>query len=189
MHWADHPLTGGTAYRADHVGERGDDPQRHPCAVVGEPAGDDEQGSDRRKRAEVDERLACRRIAPRLGALHGKHQQLHRHIGNAEPAARFVKRMRDRDGHGQGCRNRAQHQNAGAGASLKIDRRPCPRELRPLPPHQPRDQHAACRTCDGQVVADERGDLGDGEDEDEIEEQLEVGGVSLRLVAHLRRYR
>ena len=34
------------------------------------PPANDEQRSDRRKRAEVDERLTCRRIAPRLGALH-----------------------------------------------------------------------------------------------------------------------
>ena len=42
----------------------------------------------------------------------------------------------------QRCRNRAQHQNPRAWASLKIDGRPCPCELRPLPPHQPGDQHA-----------------------------------------------
>ena len=192
VHRIDRPLAGGAAYCAGDVDQCRGDPPRQSGVIVGEASGQDAQWRDRRHRHEVDECLTRSRVSHRLGALHAEHEQLHRHVGNAEPRARvgragFVERVGDGHRHRQRRRDGAQHQHPCGDALLEIGRRARPGELRPLPPHQPRDQRPARRTPQREVVADERGDLRDGEDEDEVEEELEVGRVAFGLVRHLRR--
>ena len=47
-----------------------------------------------------------------------------------------------------------------------------PGELRPGPPQHPEDEHRFARPHPGEVVVEEAYELGDPEDENEIEEEL-----------------
>ncbi len=64
-------------------------------------------------------------------------------------------------------------------ASFEVEHGTGPHVLRPQPPHQPGDQHSAADSGPRQLAGNQRGDLGDGEHEDQVHEEFEVAGVAL----------
>jgi hypothetical protein len=81
------------------------------------------------------------------------------------------------DEHGGG---RGEHGQADA-AFLRVEGIRQPGVCRPCPPQNCEEEEAAKQPLPGLVLREEIGDLGDGEDEHEIEEQLEWSDPLLAL--------
>ena len=99
-------------------------------------------------------------------------QQPHREV--AEPPEQPVvgERARRRERHHEHRAHRREHHEPRQ-AELRVDRARQPGVPRPCPPDQREDQHPAAELREGRILREERRDLREREDEDDVEEQLE----------------
>jgi hypothetical protein len=104
-----------------------------------------------------------------------EHQVEHPHdeVGDAEHDAIDVERVRGREGHDEHGGHRAEHRDAHH-ALLGIERVREPGVGRPRPPQRAEQEEPAEQPIPRRVMDEEPGDLGDGEDEDQVEEELEI---------------
>lgn len=123
--------------------------------------------------------------APEPAALDGDGPEVDREVraGELDPGAAVG--VGYGNGHEDGEWDRDEDQELVERTVAQVDRGAEPRELGPQPPHEPGQEQAA--TEPGKVVdrGEDAGDLGDGEHEHEVEEELEVGGVAPRRLLEL----
>jgi hypothetical protein len=86
----------------------------------------------------------------------------------------LLERVRDGNRHekGHGGRDQGAELHGRMRGVCGVQR---PRELGPRPPHEPEYKKRAADARPAHVVMNQRHDLGDAEDEDEIEEELDEG--------------
>ena len=102
-------------------------------------------------------------------------------VRDGEPRGFVLVRVGHGQRHEQGAGHRNEHDQARDDA-LDVDCVREPRVGRPRPPDHRKDERGSRETGDGGVFEDECRDLREREDEDEVEEQLEVAGLSLLLL-------
>ena len=150
-------------------------PERDPKRRVGNGAGEDQDQPDARQAG------PCPR-APGIGvrALHVEAQLQHQpedpnhDIGDGEPDRVVLERVGDRRGHDERDRRRRQRDESNAGVG-RVRRVEGPGELGPGPPDQPEEQQRAQDPARVEVMRGQDGDLGDGEHEHQVEEELDEG--------------
>lgn len=119
------------------------------------------------------------RIPVQPEPVHGQAGESDARIRDCEPGGLGPERVGDADGSHEHEAGHCEHRDA-SGSVLEIDRVAGPRELRPCPPDEPEEECSVSPSRGRVVVVQGPGKLGDGEHEDEVEEELEVGGL-LRL--------
>ena len=149
------------------------------CTCDPEDAGQDEPGRDALEVAEIALVMLMQRPQHEDGAT-----GLHEDIGRREGHRTFAEGLRDRRGEHQSRRHQdEQHQPYGW--KLGIEPVRDPGGVNPHPPHRHHEQAGLHRAENGQMSEQAMGKLGDGEDEHEIEEQLDVRDAGV-LVAIAR---
>ena len=98
--------------------------------------------------------------------------QAHDPVGHREPQAPVAEGLGDGERHHQQGDHHQQHHDPD-GPLLGVDEAGQPGEAHPRPPHDGQRHDAVQEPAPRQVVGHEGGALGEGDDEDEIEEELE----------------
>ena len=114
----------------------------------------------------------------------GVPPDLDRDVRTGEEQRAAPERRRDRDRHHEAREHDRQHEQPhrdGVGVELVRD----PGRVVPRPPDDEEDEQRPPRSPPGQVVEQQVRDLRDREHEDEVVEELEVGGVLLLVGARL----
>ena len=160
-------------------GER-DDPEDGLRAPVDEARGEDDDRPKGRRRDEPKHGAEQVRVA-----LPGERVQLevdetHDQVRDAEEDAVRVERFGDGEGDDEHCGHRREHPRAHR-PFLRLERVRQPGIARPGPPERGKDEEPLAERPPLGVVRHEQGDLRDGEDEDEVEEELERGDPLLAL--------
>ena len=162
-------------------------PDRHLHGAVEEP-GDDEQGrADEGARQDPDDGAQQLGIAAAGDRVEDEMEGAHDEVRDAEDDAVDLEGVRRGQRHDEHRGHRPEHGDSD-GALLRVQRVGEPGVRRPRPPQHAEKEEAAQQAIPGRVVGEEAGDLGDGEDEDEIEEELERGhpllGLGLSIAHH-----
>jgi hypothetical protein len=100
-------------------------------------------------------------------------------VGDGEQQRVVVEGFRDRERRCQERPHRGEHEEA-LDPLLRGDVVRQPGIAAPGPPEQGEHEHALAEALPGRVVRHEQGDLGQREDEDEVEEELERRDLLLR---------
>ena len=101
-------------------------------------------------------------------------------VGDREPRGFVRECVRDGERHEEASEHRGEDEEARRDV-LDVDRVGQPRVRRPRPPHEREDERGAREAGGARVLEDEGRDLGEREDEDEVEEELDVAGALLLL--------
>ena len=159
---------------------------------IDDGADEDEHEPDRREpRPAEHPGVACSVALEVHAHLQEQPEHAHDDVRTGEPQPILGERARNRGRHHQGHRRRCQRDDPdlGMGGVGWIER---PRELRPCPPDQPAEDDRAEDALERQVMCGVDRELGDGEDEDEIEEELDERdrlGICRANAARARRCR
>jgi hypothetical protein len=133
-------------------------------------------------------------LGPQHGVVagdHDEHHQVHdpegevaqgQDQGTVQPARPVVVRLGDAQREQEHRGHRREHHDGDRGL-LGADHVGQPRVARPRPPQQHHDEDALHHRPRADVLRHERGHLREGEDEDQVEEQLERGDRRLLVLA------
>ena len=192
VHGVNRPL--GVALTTPAAGEdrrpdiecRDDTPEDGAGSTIERSPDEDQHGRERRERGVLEPRRPRGLDLPETAALNGERPEVHGQVRPGELEAGVAVRVRDGDGHEEGERDGGQDEQLGQGPSLEVDGGTEPRELRPQPPDQPRQEQRPGEAGRSSVRREESGDLGDGEDEHQVEEEFKIGRMPFGLVFGLR---
>ena len=149
-------------------------PEHDSGLVLEKAGGDDQDGADRRRRHHAQDCAQQVMVAPRGDGIQRDVHRPDDEVGDPEQHAVVVERLR----HGQRDDQHRPHRREHGDPHhpfLGVERVRQPRIRGPGPPERTEDEHAAQQASPGRVGREEARDLGDPEDEDEIEEELERG--------------
>ena len=158
--------------------------------AVGEPRGENERGAGEGRGSDSQDRRQQVSVAarPRSERVQREMHDVHDQKGNAEhdpvPAERVGDGQCGDEHRGHRNQDRAPHRFL-----FGIDSVGQPGVGRPGPPERRQDQKAVPEPAPGRIIREDRRHLGEREDEDEVEEELERGDSLLalnRLLAHSR---
>ena len=107
-------------------------------------------------------------------------KQTDEEVRDAEQHGVVSEGARDRQGDTEHRRHRAEHHQPDP-ALVDVQRARQPGVGGPRPPEGGEDEHSAEHSAPRRVVREHDGDLGDGEHEREVEEQLERSDLMLRV--------
>jgi hypothetical protein len=181
------PLDGRRRQHAELGQDRGGQLHQEPeppDPVAGRLGDEQGRGPDQGAREETGDvpgghRSGLLHAAPRPGPQ-ADEQHPQRHVGGGEAGGAAVQgtrdahRQRDRAQHGRQHRHPVQR-------PVDVEQIAVVGEVAPHQPHRQRQQDEPENARQGQVVVQVVRQRGDGEDEDQIEEQLQPGGVPLAL--------
>ena len=162
----------------EHAGH----PQGDPPAAVHESAHSDEDRTHTGERRVPEEGRAGEVVAPQPDALERQHPDRARQQRETELFTACAVGPGNGDREEETGKDRRHEGQAGRGVAIEVDRRAQPAELRPELPHDPCDEGGLGDPGPADVAGDQHRQLADGEHEDEVEEQLEVGGVPAGLL-------
>ena len=166
------PALGAEEVRPTHVEQQREGPQRSLREAIEGRGADQEPHADRSAHRQRGHRLAKRGVLPAGQHEEGDVRGAHRPVGQGEVERELVEGLGDADRDDQECSHGREDDDAH-GALLGIDHARQPRVTRPRPPEHPEHQQALRQPFPGRVVEHQRGALGDRENEDEVEEELE----------------
>ena len=159
--------------------ERGD-PERDARRAGDEAGHQEEPGGERGRRREAPERPAQGRVALGGERVEPEVEQAHEHVGDPEEHGLGAEGAGDGEGDQEHRGHRPEHARPDR-ARLGLQRVREPGVARPGPPQGGEDEQAAAHPRPGGVVRHELGHLGEGVDEDEVEEVLQRGDPLLPL--------
>jgi hypothetical protein len=117
-------------------------------------------------------------IAGTVAAQHPQHEQiaqrLHRDVGDGEDDGSALERLRDRRRQHEAAEHQQEQDDADQ-RPIRVEPVRRPGGVDPRPPHRDHQQTGLDRAERRQMVQQAVRELGDREDEDEIEEQLDEG--------------
>ena len=158
--------------RAEVVDRQGGDPQRRARPAHRRSWRPRAARLRARRRARIGGRRRELRIAAAGDRVEDEVERADEEIRDTEDEGIDAERRRASRGDDEHRRRRGEDGQAD-GAFFRIEGVRQPRIGRPCPPQRREQQQPADQPLPGFVFREEAGDLGDGEDEDEVEEQLE----------------
>ena len=168
----DAPAPPATHQRVEIVDRQGGDPQCEFGRPV-EEAGDDQQGRpEHGAGSEPEDGGAQLWIVPARDHVEDDVERANAEVRDPEDEGIRSERFGRRERHDQHGAGRGEHRQANP-TFLGVERVRQPGVGRPRPPQRGQQEGAAQQALRGLVRHHEPGDLGDGEDEDEVEEQFE----------------
>ena len=161
------------------VDEQGDDPERDLCPAVEEAGDDDQRRRHQQPGGELEDRAADVVLLGPVG-VDRDVDRADREVREAEDDRVVAERLRHRKrGDQHRAHGREQAQPREPVVAVQGVRHPG--VAAPGPPDEGEHQHPLAEPLPGRVLGHQAGDLGEGEDEDEVEEQLERRGAIVSL--------
>ena len=153
---------------------------RDARGAADEAGHEEEPGGESGRRREAPERPAQVRVALGGERVESEVEQAHEHVGDPEEHGLGAEGAGDGEGDQEHRGHRPEHARPDR-ARLGLQRVREPGVARPGPPEGGEDEQAAAHPRPGGVVRRELGHLGEGVDEDEVEEVLQRGDPLLPL--------
>lgn len=165
---------------AQVVDRQGARPDRRLRRAVEKARADDQRGPERRRGHHAQNGAEQIRVSLARDRVEHEVEKADGEVREPEQHAVGVEGLRDGERDEQHGAHRPEHGQAH-GALLGVERVGEPGVRRPRPPERGEDEQPAAEPLPGGVGRHEAGDLRDGEDEDEVEEELERSDALLAL--------
>jgi hypothetical protein len=171
--------------RTEVVNAEGNDPHGNALVSVDEPGEHQQRTSDDRGRRKPDQRATTVSIAAHHGGGEDEMKETHDEVCAAEQHSVVAEGARHGQRDEQHRPHRRQHRQPNA-ALVDVQRARQPRVDVPRPPEGGEHEHPAQHSAPGRVVRQKARDLGKGERQHQVEEQLEWCDLVLVAVLKLR---
>ena len=186
--WMETPTAGPGHERREEPDREGNQPEHGLEAAVHEAGNGDQRRADDRRRRDAEDRQEEIGIATRGQCVERQLHQRHDQEGDAEDDTVTAERI----GHGQSAYEhgpaRDQHRPPDE-TFTRIDGVRQPRIRSPRPPERGQEQESVLEAAPGRIAGQQRCDLRERKNEDEVEKELERRDSLLaldRLRAHER---
>ncbi len=174
------PLHARDGQGPDDVDHERCEPHPGPVVRVDEPSRERNESGNDEPRRQTRHRAEHLGIASNTPGVERGVEDAHDEVRHREPRGLVLERVRDGQGHEEPGGHGREHDQPRHGV-LDVDCVRHPRVRGPGPPHHREHERGPGEALEARVLEDQRRDLREREDEDEVEEELEIARLALFL--------